>query len=195
MKIRDLLVIIFTAIVALVVLGRAARADDSCPGDGAGGATQGSTSSTSTGGEDTTSSTGAGWIFPIGLEDWMCADRCADACGDRCRSACANSNDPVCVLLCYPACAENCYDDCLGTGSEDPPVRIDLDPLLPPPEVDAGAPPGSEFPKIARVPAPSAQPTPSSGCSASPGAATFTLLNGAGWLAAIGIVTRRRRRR
>ena len=37
MKIRDLLVIVFTAIVALLVLGRAALADGGRPTNGAGG--------------------------------------------------------------------------------------------------------------------------------------------------------------
>jgi hypothetical protein len=55
MKIRDLLVIVFTAIVALLLFLRHARADGSCPEGGAGR----SCSSDGTSCPESTSSTGA----------------------------------------------------------------------------------------------------------------------------------------
>ena len=69
MKIRDFLVIIFTAIVALLVLGRSALADGPCPMEGMGGACMDKMSG---------SGEGPGPSFPIQLVDWMCADRATE---------------------------------------------------------------------------------------------------------------------
>ena len=135
MKIRDLLVILFTAIVALLVLGRAARADGICPTNGAGGDCPGGSSST---GGDLEAS------FPVQLVDWMCADSCASICRDRCVAACADSLNPHCLQACYPVCANECYTDCFGTEPAET-ERLDsgIDPtrlLLDTGGQDAGAP-------------------------------------------------------
>jgi hypothetical protein len=131
MKIRDLLVIIFTAIVALLVLGRAALADGSAPPGGAGGTSQG----------DTSGSTGSsGGAFPIQSVDWMCADTCAAICRDRSVAACAGSRDPECVVACYPVCANECYDECSGPEDAREPVDHAADPVVLVGDVDGGAP-------------------------------------------------------
>jgi hypothetical protein len=132
MKIRDLLVIVFTTIVALLLLARAARADGSCPTMGQGGACPG----------DASSSGGAsGASFPVQYVDWMCADTCASICGDHCVVACAQSKDPGCVRACYPVCASNCYDQCTGAPADEPGLIEYTDtPLLLLRDVDGGAP-------------------------------------------------------
>ena len=132
MKIRDLLVIIFTAIVALLVLGRSALADGPCPMEGMGGACMDKMSG---------SGEGPGPSFPIQLVDWMCADTCALICRDRCVVACLNSKDPECVLACYPLCASDCYDECTGPAPEEPePVEYRVDPIQLLRDLDGGAP-------------------------------------------------------
>ncbi len=132
MKIRDLLVIIFTAIVALLVLGRAAFADGACPAQGAGGACPGETSN---------SGGGSGPSFPIQYVDWVCADTCSLICRDRCVVACANSKDPTCVQACYPICAEECYHECLGPQPPVPDlIEYEADPILLLRDLDGGAP-------------------------------------------------------
>jgi hypothetical protein len=94
--------------VAVVVLGRAARAGGSSPGDGAGG------------GEEGVTSAGSGWSFDLGLVDWMCADTCASICRNRCVVACTDAKDPSCVTACYPVCADDCYFDCLRPRAKEP---------------------------------------------------------------------------
>ena len=139
MKIRDLLVILFTAIVALLVLGRAAFADGICPTNGAGGDCPASAGS---GGGD------PGGSFPFHLVDWMCADSCASICRDRCVAACVDSKNPHCLEACYPVCADECYTDCFGTEpAASDTVVIVLDPVIDPSRLllhvgslDAGAP-------------------------------------------------------
>jgi hypothetical protein len=131
MKIRDLLVIIFTAIMALLLLGRAAHADGSCPTPGEGGGCQGSTSDS---GVDPQRS------FPVQLVDWKCADSCAYICRDRGVVACHNSKDPDCVAACYPVCASECYDECWGPEDTRAPIEYVDDPILLLRDVDAGAP-------------------------------------------------------
>jgi hypothetical protein len=176
MKIRDLLVIIFTAIVALILLGRAAWAG----GSGAGG-----------GSHEGTSSTGDGWSFGIGLVDWKCADTCASICRDRCVVACADSKDPSCVQACYPVCSEDCYPDCLGAHAHEPDpsdLGLEVDPVRLVTDVDGGAP---SPPKVT-ADGPIAEQ--SLGCNASPGVAMVTLLNGLAAFFAIGVAMRHRRR-
>ena len=131
MKIRDLLVIIFTAIVALLVLVRAARADGPCPMSGAGGDCPAAASG------DAGSADGS---FPIQLVDWMCADTCASICRDRCVVACEDSKDLACLGACYPLCAGECYDECSGPLDVREPVKYATDPVLLARDPDAGAP-------------------------------------------------------
>lgn len=114
MKIRDLLVILFTAIMALLLLGRAALADGSCPANGAGGACPGLPNSHEGDPED---------AFSLEFIDWMCADSCAALCRVRCGAACVDSKDPYCLQGCYPVCAEECYFECSGPR----PLDLDLD--------------------------------------------------------------------
>ena len=131
MKIRDLLVIIFTAFVALLVLARAAHADGPRPRSGAGGDCPAAASG------DAGSASGS---FPIQLVDWMCADTCASICRDRCVVACEASTDPACVGACYPICAGECYDECSGPLDAHEPVNYAADPIVLVRDVDAGAP-------------------------------------------------------
>jgi hypothetical protein len=187
MKIRDLLVIVFTAVVALLLFLRSARADGSCPEDGAGAGGDGR------GGHEGASSLGASWDIPFGLTEWMCSDVCASTCGDTCGSACSGAVDASCVLGCYPACARSCYLDCAETSSDEAApgkmmVAIAHDPARQQMDIVKG---GPAFPQAA---ASGAAPGQSPSCSASPGAATATLLNSLAAFLAVGLVARRRRR-
>jgi hypothetical protein len=131
MKIRDLVVIIFTAIVALLVLGRAARADGACPTAGEGGGCQASTSESE------------GDLlrgFPGPLVDWLCSDSCALLCRHRCLVACEDSKDPDCVVTCFPVCDEACYDACTGPDDAPEPIEYVDDRILLLRDLDAGAP-------------------------------------------------------
>lgn len=58
MKIRDLLVLVFTAVVALLLLCRASRADGSRPVRGVGGGCQENPGGVGEGGQEGASSTG-----------------------------------------------------------------------------------------------------------------------------------------
>jgi hypothetical protein len=131
MKIRDLLVIIFTAIVALLVLGRAAHADGPCPMAGAGGDCPVAASS---------GAGGAPGSFPVQLVDWMCADSCASICRDRCVVACEATKDFSCIGACYPVCAGECYDECSGPLDVREPADYAADPIVLVRDVDGGAP-------------------------------------------------------
>lgn len=120
MKIRDLLVILFTAIVALFVLGRAAFADGALP----------TTRADSACPEETSCDEGpSGGSFLLQLVDWICADLCASTCRVRCAAACANSKDPHCQQACYPICTNDCYFECTRPEPE-PEAPDSIDPVI-----------------------------------------------------------------
>ncbi len=199
MKIRDLLVIAFTAIVALLLFVRSALADGSCPGDGAGGSCGGDGTSCQEG----SSGTGAGPDTPILTTDWLCSEVCAATCAASCQSTCDGARDVSCALGCYPLCAETCYLECAGSPpdeAEPEPEPVPAPTPIPAKLARAFDPdrrrPGSE----GRSFAPAGEASDSvthgqgAGCSASPGPAAATLFNSLAALAAVGLVARRRRR-
>ena len=115
MKIRDLLVILFTASVALLLFLRSARADGSCPEEHAGE----SCGDDGTSCHESTSSTGADRDVPFGFTEWTCADICASACDD--------AADAGCLLGCYPVCVESCYLESSGAQLDEP--ELELEPV------------------------------------------------------------------